>query len=194
RPLDVYLDEKFYRPMGLQYMAYAPLRRFSKENIAPTVKYDFLQRGTLQGYVHDEAASVLGGIAGNAGLFASAQDVALVYQMLLNKGLLGDKRYLSRTTCTLFMTFKSKSSRRGLGFDKPDARNPENSPCATDAPASVFGHTGFTGTCAWADPDNGLVYVFLSNRIYPMVYGRTALGKLNIRSRIQEVIYKSLMK
>jgi CubicO group peptidase (beta-lactamase class C family) len=89
---------------------------------------------------------------------------------------------------------KSKNSRRGLGFDKPDTEHPENGPCAAGIPASVFGHTGFTGTCAWVDPDNELVFVFLSNRIYPNPYGRNALMKLNIRPRIQQAMYQSLTK
>lgn len=192
QPLDKYLSEQFFQPMGLLHTAYNPLRTFSKEQIAPTVKYDVLKRGLLQGYVHDEAASVLGGVAGHAGLFSTATDVAKIYQMLLNKGVMGDKRYLNRSTCTLFLDFKAKGSRRGLGFDKPDTRNPDKSPCAEGVPGSVFGHTGFTGTCVWADPDNRLVYVFLSNRIYPQVYGRNALGRLEIRPRIQGLIYDSL--
>ena len=92
------------------------------------------------------------------------------------------------------MTMKSKNSRRGLGFDKPDVKDAEVSPCAAEAPVTVFGHTGFTGTCAWADPDNNLVFVFLSNRIYPKVFGRNLLMKLNIRPRMQQAMYQSLKK
>ena len=157
-------------------------------------KEDFLRKGPLQGYVHDEAAAFMGGVSGNAGLFATARDVAQVYQMLLDKGVLGDRRYLTRATCELFLTLKSKNSRRGLGFDKPDVEHTENSPCAEEAPASVIGHTGFTGTCAWVDPDNDLIFVFLSNRIYPRPFDRKALMQLNIRPRIQQVMYHSLMK
>ena len=191
--MDVYLDSVFYKPMGLQYTMYNPLRRVRKERIVPSVEDDFLRGGPLRGFVHDEAAAFLGGVSGNAGLFSTAHEVATIFQMLLNRGVYGDRRYLSRATCDLFLEMKSENSRRGLGFDKPDAANPDNSPCAKEAPASVFGHTGFTGTCAWADPDNKLVYVFLSNRIYPQVYGRSALMRLDIRSRIQQVMYQALM-
>ena len=101
------------------------------------------------------------------------------------------QRYLSKETCQLFTTEVSKISRRGLGFDKPDTRNPEKSPCGKHTPAKVYGHTGFTGTCAWVDPDNGLVYVFLSNRIYPDVTNRK-LSRLEIREQIQDAIYKAI--
>ena len=192
--LDKYLDEYFYKPMGLVHTLYNPLQRFGKDEIIPTVEEDFLRRGPVHGYVHDEAAAMLGGVSGNAGLFSTAKDVATIYQMLLDKGVMGDRRYLSRTTCELFLKMKSKNSRRGLGFDKPDTGNPDNGYCAPEAPASVFGHTGFTGTCAWADPDNDLVYVFLCNRIYPNPTDRKNLMRLKIRPAIQQTIYQAIMK
>ena len=117
-------------------------------------------------------------------LFSTARDVARVYQMLLNGGEIDGQRYLSKETCQLFTTETSKISRRGLGFDKPDADDPKKGNCAPAAPAEVYGHTGFTGTCAWVDPVNELVYVFLSNRIYPDVTNRK-LNQLHIRERIQ---------
>lgn len=193
-PMDVYLDRTFYKPMGLTRTTYHPLERFSKEEIVPTVQKDFLRGGPLQGFVHDEVAAFLGGVSGNAGLFSTTQDVARVYQMLLDKGVCGDRRYLSRATCELFLKIKSGNSRRGLGFDKPDLNNPDKGPCAAEAPASTFGHTGFTGTCAWADPDNELVFVFLCNRIYPRPFDRKNLMRLDIRTRMQQVMYQSLMK
>lgn len=147
----------------------------------------------LQGYVHDEACALYGGTGGNAGLFSNARDVARVYQMLLNGGKLDGKRYLSEETCRLFTTSVSKISRRGLGFDKPDAANPTKGPCPACVPAAVYGHTGFTGTCAWVDPVNELVYVFLSNRIYPDVTN-LKLMQLDIREKIQEAIYEAMTK
>lgn len=192
-PMDEYLDSVFFKPMGLMYTSYNPLKRFPKEQIAPTAEKDFLRGGPLQGYVHDEAAAFMGGVSGNAGLFSTAHDVAVLFQMLLDRGICGDRRYLSRATCDLFIGMKSKNSRRGLGFDKPDTEKQDESPCAFEAPASVFGHTGFTGTCVWADPDNDLVFVFLSNRTYPVAYGQNNLTKLEIRSRIQQAMYQSLM-
>jgi CubicO group peptidase (beta-lactamase class C family) len=111
--------------------------------------------------------------------------------MLLNEGELDGHRYLSRETCKLFTTEVSKISRRGLGFDKPDVKTPDKSPCTKSAPASVYGHTGFTGTCFWVDPDNNLLYIFLSNRVNP-TRANNKLGSLDIRTRIQDAIYKAI--
>ena len=194
-PLDVYLEREFYRPMGMEHTLYKPLERFPKEQIVPTIRQDYLRnRMKLQGFVHDEIAAFMGGVSGNAGLFSNARDVAKIYQMLIDGGMYGGKRYFSLETCNLFMTKTSHISRRGLGFDKPDRLNPTKSPCAEETPAEVVGHTGFTGTCAWADPKNRLVFVFLSNRIYPRIFDHKALMSLNIRPRIQQVMYQALGK
>ncbi|ADV42274.1 glycoside hydrolase family 3 N-terminal domain-containing protein [Bacteroides helcogenes] len=190
-PMDEFLAKEFYIPMGLKRTGFLPLRFLKKEDIIPSSIDSFLRKTTLQGFVHDEAAAFQGGVSGNAGLFSTAGEVSRIYQMILNDGELDGKRYLSKETCKLFTTTVSRISRRGLGFDKPDARNPQKSPCAISAPASVYGHTGFTGTCAWVDPDNGLVYVFLSNRIYPNVWNNKLMS-LDIRKRIQETIYKAM--
>ena len=120
--------------------------------------------------------------------------MAKVYQLLIDGGVYNGKRYLSRETCDLFLTHTSKISRRGLGFDKPDVNNSGKSPCTEEAPEEVVGHTGFTGTCAWADPKNHLVFVFLSNRIYPRPFDHKQLMRLNIRPRMQQVMYQALMK
>ena len=191
--MDAYLQQEFYRPMGLGHTGYLPLHRFPKSVVVPSSVDNFLRKTTLQGFVHDETAAFQGGISGNAGLFSTAREVAQVYQMLLNGGELNGKRYLSKETCQLFTTEVSKISRRGLGFDKPDTRNARMSPCGIHATAKVYGHTGFTGTCAWVDPDNRLVYVFLSNRIYPKVTNGK-LGKMNIRENIQDVIYEAMKR
>ena len=192
-PMEAYLQREFYEPMGLERTGYLPLRRFAKSEIVPSNKDRFLRKETLQGYVHDEASAFFGGLAGNAGLFSTAREVARVYQMLLNGGEIDGKRYLSKETCNLFTTETSKISRRGLGFDKPDMEDPKKGNCASGVPAGVYGHTGFTGTCAWVDPENDLVYVFLSNRIYPNVTNRK-LNQLHIRERIQEAIYDAMKK
>jgi len=189
--MDVFLDSTFYRPMELKNTAYLPLRTHQKQDIAPTLKKDFLRNGILQGYVHDPDAAFLGGISGNAGLFASARDVATVHQMILNNGELNGKRYLSAETCRVFTTTTSASGRRGLGFDKPFPSNPAHNPCCISAPREVYGHTGYTGTCCWVDPVNGLVFVFLSNRTYPFD-GVNKLARMGIRTKIQEVLYQSL--
>lgn len=192
-PMDEFLAQEFYTPMGLKRTGYLPLRFLSKEEIVPSSVDPFLRKTVLQGFAHDESAAFQGGVSGNAGLFSTAEEVAQIYQMLLNGGELNGKRYLSKETCRLFTTTVAKGCRRGLGFDKPDVQNPAKSPCALSAPASVYGHTGFTGTCAWVDPDNGLVYVFLSNRIYPEVWNAKLL-KSDIRERIQEAMYRAVLK
>ena len=191
QPMEQYLDREFYAPMGLQRTLFLPLDKFPKTEIMPTVANDFLRRQDLHGYVHDETAACMGGVAGNAGLFSTAEEVAKVYQMLLNGGEWNGKRFLSEATCRLFTTEKSTISRRGLGFDKPDISSAKLSPCAVSAPETVYGHTGFTGTCAWVDPTNQTVYVFLSNRLCPRVWD-TKLVDMNIRRAIQEMIYKSI--
>ena len=190
-PMDKYLDSLFYQPMGLKTTAFLPLKKHKKEEIAPTLIKDNLRKSLIQGFVHDPDAALLGGVSGNAGLFSTAKDVATVYQMLLNGGELNGRRYLSAETCHLFTTTTSKSGRRGLGFYKPVTTNPANSPCCASAPASVYGHTGYTGTCCWVDPTNRLIYVFLSNRTFPSD-GVNKLARLNIRTNIQETIYQSI--
>jgi CubicO group peptidase (beta-lactamase class C family) len=189
--LDHFLENKIYAGLGANYTCFLPLRKIDKTNIAPTENDEFWRNQVLIGYPHDEAAAVMGGISGNAGLFSNANDLAKILQMLLNHGEYGGERYLSPATVQTFTQTKSTHSRRGLGFDKPDMDKPSSSPTSDLAPASTYGHTGFTGTCFWVDPDNNLIYVFLSNRVYP---SRThkELSSLKIRSRIQDVIYKSI--
>lgn len=190
-PMDLYLAKEFYAPMGLQRTMFLPLRKFTKAEIMPTAENDYLRRQDLCGYVHDETASCMGGLSGNAGLFSTAEEVAKIYQMLLNGGIWNGKRYLSEATCRLFTTEKSVISRRGLGFDRPDVSIILRSPCSASAPESVYGHTGSTGTCAWVDPASKTVYVFLSNALNPHVWN-TKLGDMKIRTDIQELIFKSL--
>lgn len=191
-PMDEYLEREFYAPMGMDRTLYRPTTRFKAEQIVPTVQKDYLRgRKELRGYVHDEIAAFMGGVSGNAGLFSNARDVAKVYQMLVDGGVYGGKRYLTQETCQFFMNRKSRISRRTLGFDKPEPALGKG-PCADEAPTEVVGHTGFTGTCAWADPKNGLVFVFLSNRIYPRPFDHKALMSLNIRPRIQQLMYQAM--
>ena len=193
-PMDEYLEKEFYVPMGMKSTLYNPLRKYQLEQIVPTIQKDYLRnRKELRGYVHDEIAAFMGGVSGNAGLFSNARDVAKVYQMLIDGGQYEGKRYLSLETCQLFMNKKSRISRRALGFDRPDPQ-PDKGPCADEAPKEVVGHTGFTGTCAWADPKNGLVFVFISNRIYPRPFDHKGLMTLKIRPRIQQLMYQALKK
>lgn len=191
--LNTFLQKNYFKKLGSVTTTYNPLTKFGKERIVPTEKDDFLRKQLLQGYVHDEGAAFMGGISGNAGLFSNANDLAKLYQMWLNNGTYGGERYLSERTCRLFMGTKSSTSRRGLGFDKPEMRTNKSGPTSRSAPASVYGHTGFTGTCFWVDPDNNLIYIFLSNRVYQK-RTHTNLSKLGVRERIQEEIYKAMRK
>lgn len=187
-----FLDENFYKKLGAVTTTYRPLEKFPKERIVPTENDEFLRKQLLQGYPHDEGAAFMGGVSGNAGLFSDANDLAKLYQMWLYKGEYGGERYLSENTVFLFTKGKSAKSRRGLGFDKPEAKSGKG-PCSASTPLSTYGHTGYTGTAFWVDPDNNLIYIFLSNRVYPnRSHGQ--LSKLQIRSRIQEEIYKAIRK
>ena len=143
--------------------------------------------------MHDEAAAFQWGVSGNAGLFSNANDLAKVLQLMLNQGTYGGERYLSLETSRLFTQSKSPTCRRGLGFDKPVIGNPKASPCGALAPASVYGHTGFTGTCFWIDPDNNLIYILLSNRVYDKRTHKELMS-MGIRQRIQEEIYQAMRK
>ncbi len=189
--IDRLLDFHFFRRLGATTMTYNPLRKMDVDWIAPTESDQFIRRQVLRGYVHDEAAALQGGVSGNAGLFSSANDLAKVAQLYLNDGTYGGERYLSTRTCRLFTGSQSPNNRRGLGFDKPDMKNPSQSPCGQLASPSVYGHTGFTGTCFWNDPDKNMFFIFLSNRTFP---SRTnnKLSALDIRTRIQDAIYQAL--
>jgi beta-N-acetylhexosaminidase len=192
-PLDEYVYKTFYRPMGMATTTYTPWKRFGVERVVPTEEEKHFRGQLIRSYVHDEGASLFGGIAGHAGLFSDAYDLAMLYQMLLNGGEFNGERYLKPETIQLFTAYGDSNSRRALGFDKPEkdnatARNPY--PSAFASPAT-FGHTGFTGTCVWVDPQADLVYVFLSNRVYP-TRDNNKLSTLGVRGKIQDVIYKAL--
>ncbi|MCM1066533.1 MAG: serine hydrolase [Muribaculaceae bacterium] len=192
RPHDVYVAEEIFEPLGAYRTAYRPRTNIGASNVAPTEHDTFLRRQTLAGYVHDELAAFSGGVQGNAGLFANARDVAKYCQMLLNGGTYGGKRLLSEATAKLFSTDKSPDCRRGLGFDKPDVENPDNSPTCEEASAAVFGHLGFTGTAFWVDPDRDLIFVFLTNRVNP-TRDNAAFNKHNIRPHLFSIINRALI-
>ncbi len=189
QPLDKLLDEAFFNRLGARHTTYNPLKKMDTLQIVPTEDDRFLRRQLLRGYVHDEAAAFQGGVSGNAGLFSNAADLAKVLQLYLNLGTYGGERYFSAETGRLFTHSKCPTSRRGLGFDKPQPG--KGTPCGPLTPASVYGHTGFTGTCFWIDPDNELLYIFLSNRVNP-TRANSKLSALDIRTRIQDAIYKAI--
>ncbi|WDZ98957.1 serine hydrolase domain-containing protein [Mucilaginibacter sp. SJ] len=190
-PLNIYVQQHFYTPLGMQTAGFLPLYRFTPDRIIPTENDKEYRMSLLDGYVHDPTAALLGGVAGHAGLFGSANDVAILYQMILNKGSYGGAQYFKPEVVDLFTSKQSPVSRRGLGFDRwdPIAERHYPSKLASD---QAFGHTGFTGTCIWVDPKYNLVYVFLSNRVNPSVASK--LLSLNIRPRIQDVVYEAITK
>ncbi|MEG2243308.1 MAG: glycoside hydrolase family 3 N-terminal domain-containing protein [Muribaculaceae bacterium] len=186
-----YVDRTIFAPLGANHTLYSPLSRFNPSQIAVTEQDNLLRRQKMHGYVHDELACFSGGVQGNAGLFSNANDLAKLCQMWLNGGIYGGERILSQRVVTLFTTVKSPNSRRGLGFDKPDKKNDDDSPTCAQATPSTFGHLGFTGTCFWVDPQNQLIYIFLCNRVCPS-RNNHAFSKLDIRPRIFERLYKSI--
>lgn len=194
-PLDQYVQHTFYNKLGMISTGYKPLQRFSSSMIIPTEDDNFFRHQLLRGDVHDEGASMFGEVAGHAGLFSNAYDLAMLYQMLLNGGELNGERYLHPETIKLFTSYQSDISRRGLGFDKPEKDNAKRTdpyPCVNASP-QTFGHTGYTGTCVWVDPAYDLVYIFLSNRVYP-TRDNPKLSQMNIRGKIQDAIYHALQQ
>jgi CubicO group peptidase (beta-lactamase class C family)/beta-glucosidase-like glycosyl hydrolase len=190
QPIEDFLSQNLYEPLGATTLGYLPRTRYSATRIAPTEQDKLFRKSLLVGYVHDQGAAMHGGVAGHAGLFGTALDLAKLGQLWLNKGTYGDTRFFAPETVDLFANRQFESSRRGLGWDKP-VLNDWNSPTAVAASPYTFGHTGFTGTCVWVDPAFDLVYVFLSNRVHPDMTNNKLLN-LNIRPRIQEVIYQSM--
>lgn len=192
-PIDVLIREFLYEPLGAWSMGYNPLDRFDVSGIIPSEDDRYFRFQLVRGYVHDQGAAMLGGVGGHAGVFANANDLAKLMEVYLNNGMYGGNRYFREGTMELFTkcAFCENKNRRGLGFDKPQLEG-AGPACDCVSPRS-FGHTGFTGTIAWVDPSEELVYVFLSNRVYPSAENR-ALISMNIRTNIQELIYDSLIR
>jgi len=194
KKLDVLVQEQFYKPLGMNNTTFNPLQKMAKDSIPPTEIDTYFRHQTIRGYVHDMEAAMEGGVGGHAGIFSNAMDVAKIMQLYLQKGNYGNQQFFSEKTFTDFNTcyFCAEGNRRGIGFDKPQ---PAGTPGPTCGCASLtsFGHTGFTGTIAWADPEEELVYVFLSNRTFPQATVNT-LSKENIREDIQKVIYEAIIK
>lgn len=189
--IDQYTATTFYEPLGLNATTYNPWRTFPLDRIAPTEEDRYFRRRQIHGYVHDMGAAMLGGVSGHAGLFADAADVAVIMQMLLQEGYYGGQRYLAPETIRQFTTRYPRSTRRGIGFDMPELDGDHDPNLSTLASPRTFGHLGFTGNSVWADPENNLIYVFLSNRTYPSMYNNR-LVKMDIRPRIQSVAYRAM--
>ncbi len=186
-----YLENNFYRPLGMTETGYNPLKRFPKDMIAPTENDKTYRKQLVQGYVHDYGAAMMGGIGGHAGIFSNANDLAKLFQMYLQEGVYGGKRYLKARTIEEFTrcAYCKKNNRRALGFDRP-AKNSKKSSVSKYASPYSYGHTGFTGTIAWVDPKEQFVYIFISNRVYPSIENKK-LVEMNIRPKVQKLFYES---
>ncbi len=186
--VSTWLDQNYYRPLGLRHTLYNPLRRFKAEQIAPTEQDDIWRRQVIRGYVHDETAALMGGVGGHAGLFSTSEDLAVIGQLLLNGGRYGNKQYLKSKTIAAFTSAKY-GNHRGLCFDTAGSKNKWG--FAESTPENAYGHTGFTGTTFWVDPENNLVFVFLSNRTFPDRHNRK-LFRNKTRERVHQIVYDAL--
>jgi beta-glucosidase-like glycosyl hydrolase/CubicO group peptidase (beta-lactamase class C family) len=191
--LDQYVQKTFYSKMGLETTGFKPRNRFAVSRIVPTETEKHFRQQTMQGDVHDEGASMFGGVAGHAGLFSDAYDLAMLYQMLLNGGEMNGERFLQEKTIKYFTAYHSEGSRRGFGFDKPEKDNATRKEPYPSALASLetFGHTGYTGTCVWVDPKYNLVYIFLSNRVNP-TRNNNKISQMLVRGKIQDAIIEAV--
>ncbi len=190
-PLELLVQNHFYKSIGANRTSYLPLNNFSKEEIPPTEMDNLFRKQKVQGYVHDQGAAMMGGVGGHAGLFSNSNDVAKLMQMYLWKGYYGGERYFKPETFDLFNTcyYCDKNVRRGIGFDKPQLGS--SGPTCGCVSMTSFGHSGFTGTFTWADPELEIVYVFLSNRTFPDAENRKLIQS-DLRSKIQQVIYDAI--
>ena len=192
QPLEDFMKQNFYDPMCLKNLMYNPLElNIPVSRIAPTEQDKYFRKSLVIGTVHDPGAALLGGVGGHAGIFSNAHDLGILMQMNLQKGYYGGYRYLLPETLFMFTQQQTPTNRRGLGWDKPETTH-SGGPCSYLVSSTTFGHTGFTGTCAWVDPDQEIVYIFLSNRVYPDA-NNTRLIREGIRTQIQTIIYKSIL-
>jgi CubicO group peptidase (beta-lactamase class C family) len=193
KPLDQLVQDHFYRSIGANYTMYNPYNLVSDKNIVPTEIDNYYRHQKIHGYVHDMGAAMQNGVGGHAGIFSNANDVAKIMQMYLQKGFYGGKRYFKSETIDKFNTcyYCENNNRRGIGFDKPQLG--EEGPTCGCISMTSFGHSGFTGTYAWADPDEEIVYIFLANRTYPRAENNILLRE-DIRTKIQRLIYEAIIE
>jgi beta-glucosidase-like glycosyl hydrolase/CubicO group peptidase (beta-lactamase class C family) len=192
-PLNEYAAKTFYTPLHMTTTTFRPAEKMPLDMIVPSEEEKHFRQQLIRGDVHDEGSAMFGGVAGHAGLFSDAYDLAQLYQLLLNGGELNGVRLLKKSTIDLFTAYNSSVSRRGLGFDKPEKDNATRKDPYPSKSVSLetYGHTGFTGTCVWVDPAQKLVYIFLSNRVTP-TRNNNKLSQLNVRPNIQEAIYEAI--
>jgi len=189
-----YLNNNFYNKLGATTVGYNPLNRFDKSRIIPTENDTIFRHTLLHGTVHDEGATMMEGVSANAGLFGSTLDLAKIMQMYLWKGKYGGERYISENTMNkfTFAHYANEGNKRGLGFDKPKLEDRENDSCSQLASMESFGHGGYTGTYTWVDPESGLLFVFMSNRVYPTRENRK-IYKFNVRPSMHKAIYEAII-
>jgi beta-N-acetylhexosaminidase len=192
-PLDSYTDRFLFRPLGASRLTYLPLEKYYPGEIIPTENDIIFRRQLVHGHVHDAGAAMIGGIAGHAGLFSNANDLAKLMQMFLQRGEYGGVNYFREETIREFTSAPNghNGNRRGIGFDKPEF-NSTRSPAARSASRDSFGHSGFTGTMTWVDPRDEIVYIFLSNRVHPDQFNNK-LTDLKVRTSIQQLIYDAII-
>lgn len=191
KPVDEYVIENFYKPLGLNRTMFNPWKKGLTKQCAPTENDQVFRFQTIQGYVHDPGTAMLGGVAGHAGIFSNTTDLAVILQMLVNGGEYKGRRYLKKETLQTFTGFRSSISRRAYGFDKPEKARGDGGPASDLCSKTAFGHQGFTGTCAWADPETGIIFIFLSNRVYPSA-DNGLINSLKVRFKAQGYIYEAL--
>ena len=188
-----YIKDNIYKPLNLNTIGFNPIDRFSLSRIPPTENDTYFRHQLVHGFVHDPGAAMMGGVMGHAGLFSDVYDLAAIMQMMINGGRFNGVQLLKPETIRQFTKDHfSKLNRRGLGWDKPAFNPSVNGPCCVSASDESFGHSGFTGTYVWADPKYKMVYIFLSNRIYPDAENNK-ISDLNIRTNIQQVVYDALI-
>jgi beta-glucosidase-like glycosyl hydrolase/CubicO group peptidase (beta-lactamase class C family) len=190
QPLDVFTSKYFYEPLGMNTTGFNPLKHIDKSQIAPTENDNLFRARLLQGTVQDQTAAMLGGVSGHAGLFSNASDLVKLLQMNLNKGSLGNKQFLSESTINIFTNSHSARSHRVLGWDKLPSDGDSNFVSAKVSPSS-YGHSGYTGTLVWIDPEKELVFIFLSNRVNPSA-ANNKINTLKIRRKVMDVVYKAM--
>jgi CubicO group peptidase (beta-lactamase class C family) len=190
--LNEYVLDQFYLPLGMQSTGFLPRNRFDRSRIVPTTENDNWFRSTLvQGYANDPGAAMAGGVEGHAGLFSNANDLAIFYQMLLNKGAYGGRKYFEPATVQLFTSRPSTASGRGYGFARVTEKEAQANPLYPSQFA--FGHSGYTGTYVWVDPAYNLVYICLTNRVYPDDNKTFGPSGVNIRAAVLDRVYKAIV-
>lgn len=194
-PFDVYCRDHFLKKLGAYNSGFKAYLNLDMDRVIPSSEDNIFRKSELKGYVHDPIAALMGGVSGNAGLFSTAEDLAKIMSVYLNRGQYGGEQIIDSSTIDLFTCTQlpPEQNRRGLGFDKPETLPNKTGPTCEKAPYTSYGHTGFTGTIVWNDPENQLIYIFLSNRTYPNEFN-DKLMKDNIRTKIQEIIYEAIGK